>query len=183
MCSTSEKGDKGVVQEVKLWYIKSGPNIQRGISRIKFFIYEVSIIMKQANLNFCFLLERQRYFWNRRMVWVEGTLKPTQIQPILPWAGLPLTSWGCPGTHPTWHSTLLGMGHTQLSLSSLCQRTWVKDFLLTSNFDLHSFSLKPFPFLLSVSDYEDKIMCGWKHNVWCWEMSTVLDKYELNCNK
>jgi len=154
MCSTSEKGDKGVVQEVKLWYIKSGPNIQRGISRIKFFIYEVSIIMKQANLNFCFLLERQRYFWNRRMVWVEGTLKPTQIQPILPWAGLPLTSWSCPWTHPTWPWVPSGMGHPQLS-GQLCQCLTIlhiKNIFLTSNLTLSSFRLKPFPHVLSLTD-------------------------------
>ena len=51
---------------------------------------------------------------------LEGTSKPTFPQP-LPWAGLPHTSSGCPGPHPTWPWAPPGMGHHNFS-GQLCQR-------------------------------------------------------------
>jgi len=68
---------------------------------------------------------------NRRMAWVEGTSKTIYFQP-LPWAGLPPTSSGCPGPHPTWPWAPPGMGHHSFS-GQLGQRLialWVKNLLL-----------------------------------------------------
>ena len=45
---------------------------------------------------------------------LEGSSKPTQPQPLL-WAGLPPTSSGCPGPHPTWPLAPPGMGHHSFS--------------------------------------------------------------------
>ena len=81
------------------------------------------------------------------MAWVERTPKTIYFQPLLR-AGLPPTSSGCPGPHPTWPWALPGMmGHHSFS-GQLCQRLtaiWGKNFHLTSNLNLPSFSLKPSP--------------------------------------
>ena len=52
----------------------------------------------------------------------------------------------CPGPHPAWPWVPPGMGHHSFS-GQLCQRLtalWVKNFHLTANLNLPSFSLKPF---------------------------------------
>jgi len=45
------------------------------------------------------------------LVWVGS---PSSSNP-LPWAGLPPTSWGCPGHHPPWPWVPPGMGHHSFS--------------------------------------------------------------------
>jgi len=57
-----------------------------------------------------------------------------------------LTLWAPPGMDPA-------------SLGSLCQcltTLWVKNFFLTSNLNFSSFSLKPFPLVLSLADHAKK---------------------------
>ena len=89
----------------------------------------------------------------RTTEWLEGTLKPTQTQP-LPWARLPPTSSGCPGLYPTWPWTPPGMGHHSFSgqLRQGLTTLQVKNFFLTSNLNFSSFSLKPLTLVLSLSD-------------------------------
>ena len=81
-----------------------------------------------------------------RTVWVlkdfQDHLVPTPAA-----GGLPPTSSGCPGPHPTWPWAPPGMGHHSFS-GQLCQHLtalWGMNFSLTSNLNLSSFSLKPFP--------------------------------------
>lgn len=86
-------------------------------------------------------------------LWLKETLKNTKFQPpAMGWL-LPTSSvW--PGPQPTWPWAPQGMGHhsfyEQLSqgLTTLC----VKIFLLTSNLNLSSLSLKLFPLVLSLWD-------------------------------
>ena len=82
--------------------------------------------------------------------WLEGILKTIQFQP-LPWAGTPLPSSGCPGSHP-WLWVPPGMGHPQFS-GKQCQgltTLWVKNFLLISNLNLPSSSLKLLPLVIAL---------------------------------
>ena len=53
-------------------------------------------------------------FIESKGLWLEGTSKPAQPQPLL-WAELPPTSSGCPGPHPTRPRVPAGMGQPQLS--------------------------------------------------------------------
>jgi len=48
------------------------------------------------------------------MVWVGRDLKDDLGTSLLPWAGTPPTTSGCPKPHPAWPCTLPGMGHPQL---------------------------------------------------------------------
>ena len=79
----------------------------------------------------------------------KGPYSPPSSNP-LPWAGLPPTSSGCPGSHPTRPWAPPGMGHHSFS-GQLCQgltSLWVKNFLLTCDLNFPSFSLEPFPIVL-----------------------------------
>jgi len=53
------------------------------------------------------------------MAWAEGDIKDHPVPTLLPWAELPTTRLGCPGSYPTWLSMPPGMGHPQL-LSAGC---------------------------------------------------------------
>jgi len=55
------------------------------------------------------------------MAWVERDIKAHPVPAPMPWAGLPPTSSGCPGPHPTWPGAPPGMGHYTTSLGS-CAR-------------------------------------------------------------
>ena len=124
-------------------------------------------------------------FVNRIIEWLrlEGTLKMIEPQPLL-WAGLPPTSSGCSGPHPTWPWAPPGMGHHSFS-GQLCQSLtalWGKNFLLTSSLNLPFFSLKPsLPCSITIRLYEKLVphgrhtrdlcappasaMCYFKHNI------------------
>ena len=83
--------------------------------------------------------------WNQRIVWVGRKFKAHQPQPCS----------GCPGPHPAWPWAPPGMGHPQL-YGQLCQGLTAlssKNFFLTSNLNFSSFSLNPFPPVLSLSDH------------------------------
>jgi len=82
---------------------------------------------------------------NHRRASVGGDLIGHLISTPLPYARLPPTVSDCPGSHPTCLECLQGwdiqfLWATCVSSSGL----WVKNFLLTSNWNLPSFSLKLF---------------------------------------
>jgi len=85
--------------------------------------------------------------WNCRITerfGLERTSNPASPNSV-PWAGLPPSSSGCPGPHPTWPRAPPGMGHHSF-YGQLCQHLTalrVKKVFLTSNLNLPSFSLKP----------------------------------------
>mgnify|MGYP001859411917 CR=1 FL=1 len=86
---------------------------------------------------------------------LEGTSKMTQFQPHCCGLLAPPTKSSCSETHPTWPWASPGMGHPQLS-EQQCQHLTIlcmKKFILISNLNLLSFSLKPFPLVLSLSDH------------------------------
>jgi len=100
---------------------------------------------------------------NHRSGQVGRDLKDHESPAPLPPAGLPTSTFniapGCPGPHPTSPWTPPGMGH----LSNLFQHLTtliVKNFSLTSNLNLPSFNLKPFPLVLLLSTLSK----SWKLN-------------------
>jgi len=98
--------------------------------------------------------------WDAHSHWIvewlrlEGTLK-IEFQP--PWRPPPPDQG--PELHPTRPWAPPRMGHPLLS-GQQCQRLtslWVKNFFLTSNLNLPSFSLKPFPLVLSLPDHTKRV--------------------------
>ena len=93
------------------------------------------------------------YFSHRIIDWLvsEGTSKLTLFQfPAVVW--LPPTRLPRTPSNLVWNASRDGA--STASLGSLCQcltALWVKNFFLTSNLNLPSFSLKPFPLVLSLS--------------------------------
>ena len=69
----------------------------------------------------------------------------------LPRAGLPPTSSGCPGPHPTWPWVPPGMGHSQ-PLYAVCASASPPSQGKKSNLNLSSIGLILSPLVLSLSD-------------------------------
>jgi len=84
---------------------------------------------------------------NHRMAWVGRDLKDHQAP-----TSLFNTRPSFSGPHPIWPWTTPGVGHPQ-PLWAACSSIWVKTFILTSSLNLSSFSFKPFPLALSLSNY------------------------------
>ena len=96
--------------------------------------------------------------WNHRMAWVGREPSDRQVLTPLPQAG-PLTSRsgagaGCPEPHSTWPWTPPGMGHPK-PLWTACSNTspLSEELPPTSNLNLPSLSLKPFPHVLWLSTW------------------------------
>ena len=80
--------------------------------------------------------------------WVEGPSQP----PAPPCRGLAAPQLRLPRAHP-WPGAPPGMGtHSSGQQCRGITALWVKSFFLTSNLNLLSFSLKPFLFVLPLSD-------------------------------
>jgi len=130
------------------------------------------------------------------MVWVGGTSKPTPPQP-LPWAGLPSTSSGCPGLHPTWPWAPPGMGHPQLLWAACASASSPSQWKMSPDISpKSSFSLKPFLLVLSLSTHVKRWFSPcllapfmyWKatmsspryHPGLCWDMSPTYPPHHIS---
>jgi len=128
---------------------KQGTNVGRLFLCLFRWKYACSSVPPWSDFSFKWL--------NHGMPWVGRDLKDHQFPNPLPQAGLPTTRSStrlvCPGPHPTQPWTPPRMGHPQ-PLWAACSRTSplsVKNFSLTFNLHPSSFSLKPFPLVLSLS--------------------------------